>query len=105
MTQLEVLAKEMFDRYAERVAGHRSSWDYLSKDRKIAWMQEVIIMLDHLNGNFRASINKKPQPTRGSGFENGLCAGILQERQDMLNMIQRLEESLSKDLETFRNEK
>lgn len=106
MTQLEVLAKEMFERYAIRVAGHRSGWDYLNKERKMAWMHEVIIMLDHLNENFRANINKKSPPTRGqSGFENGLCAGILQERQDMLNLVQRLDENLKKDLETFRNEK
>jgi len=104
MTQLEVLAKEMFVRYAERVAGHKASWDYLSKKRKLAWMEEVIIMSDYFVENFRNKIKGKPVPSRGqSGFENGMNSGIMQERLDILSFIEHLDEKLKSNLEEFKN--
>ena len=106
MTQLEVLAKEMFERYAVRVAGHKSNWDYISDERKLAWMEEVLVMSDYFIENFRANLNKKPTPIRGnSGFENGHAAGVIKERQETLNFIQHLDEQLKKDLEELKNSK
>jgi len=104
MTQLEILAKESFERYAVRVVGHRSNWDYISKERKQAWMEEVITMSDYFIENFRNKISSKAKPARGqSGFENGMSSGILQERQDILNFLQQLDDKLKSDLEEFKN--
>jgi hypothetical protein len=104
MNQLEVLARQMFERYATRVAGHRSSWDYLSKERKLAWMEEVLIMTDFFVENLQSKMNNNPLPNRGqSGYENGLAAGAAQERQMMKDFIHFLDSKFKKDLEEFRN--
>lgn len=104
MNQLEVLARQMFERYAERTVGHRSRWDYLSKERKLAWMQEVLVLTDFFIENLYSKINKLPTPSQGqSGFENGMASGILQERREMKNFIHFLDSELKKDLESFRN--
>lgn len=101
MNELEILARELFYRYAaDRQAP--AFWERLPLDRKVAWMKEVMtnhqVIIKHLKTKM------KPVAELGIGaasYERGFNHGVKTERFAIKNYLDEVEKSLIKQLEDF----
>ena len=102
MLQVEQLAKELFDRYCLLTVNKQGLWAYLSTERKIAWMKEVIFFTDFLASSIKGKIKPLPpfrqnETVYMTGYQNGL----LEERTATINLIEYVDQDLKKQLKTY----
>ena len=102
MTELEQLAKEAFDRFCV-LTGEKANWIYISEDRKIAWMKEVIFLSDFFSEKMREKFKRVPEinPQTGS-FALGYNQGIAMERTATINFIEYVDNDLKEQLDQYK---
>lgn len=102
MKKLEGMARELFNRYAER-SGLRVNWNYLADDRKLVWMNDVILLADYFLENLKAEMKPIPNSAKSSTvYESGFNDGVRSERTSFTVLIEELHEKLLDEYEQFR---
>lgn len=103
MKNLEGMAREIFNRYAER-AGVRANWNYLSDSRKAVWMQDILLLSEYFTNELKNSIKPLPGPTKTStSYEAGFASGVYNERVYFTNLIEGIHDKLTYDYISFEN--
>jgi len=92
MKEIEKLAIGLFDKHALRNDGRVYDWNYLSRDRQIEWMKEVLVNVNFVLSEIRGKLKAPPavlpsEPSYGVGFKNGMQVKH-HEFTEMLNEIQ-----------------
>lgn len=101
MKTLEGMARELFNRYAARV-GVEANWNYLSDDRKLVWMKDVMLLADYFMENLK--LEMKPIPTNGKSntvYEAGFNDGVKSERTSFTVLIEELHGKLLDEYQDF----
>lgn len=104
MTEVERLAKEAFERYVLATTGKDAFWVYLSTDRKIAWMKEVIFFMDFLASSLHKKFKPIPPQENNNVYANGYFNGLATERASMIELIQYLKQDLKRQLEEYKQQ-
>lgn len=103
MTTLETMAKSMFQKYALKTTGRSADWSRLSKKRKQEWLEEALLISDHVVQQLKAKYGKPLQhPKPQTSYEGGYYAGVSSERIKILNFFQDISDELKDDLEEFK---
>ncbi len=101
MTELEQLAKEAFQRYVLATTGKDGYWTHLNNDRKVAWMKEVIFLMDFLATSVHKKFKEVPPAQNNNVYAQGYYSGMATERTSMIELIQYLKNDLKKQLKEF----
>jgi len=97
---LEGLARTLFTKFSIRETGKTSNWDYLSDERKLAWMQDVATIASYIIKEIKSNFKPLPNGTPSmTVYDSGHLAGIRAERILNENIICDIEEDLVDDLE------
>lgn len=101
MNELEILARELFYRYAAD-KNSPAYWERLPLDRKVAWMREVQVSVQVVVGRLKTKI--KPVAELGIGaasYERGFNHGTRSERFALKNYLDEIEKDLNRQLDDF----
>lgn len=101
MKDLEGIARDLFTKFHMKETGKVGNWDYLSDERKLAWMQDVMHIADFIIKEIKSEIRPLPISTStGTAYESGFMAGLRSERIQNEKIINAIEEDLIEQLET-----
>lgn len=104
MKEIEVLAKGLFQRYSMKMDGVIYNWQYLSRERQIEWMKEVIIHTEFLLKNIRDRIKPIPASSNNpASYEIGFLAGQQNERLKFIKILESLDSDLKNQLDSIIN--
>ncbi len=104
MTEVERLAKEAFERYVLATTGKDAYWTHLSDDRKVAWMHEVIFLMDFLATSVHKKFKEVPPQQNNNVYATGYYTGMATERAAMIELIQYLKNDLKRQVEEFKQQ-
>ncbi len=104
MKELELLAIDLFNRFSLKQNGRSYDWNYLSRDRQIEWMKEVVINLEFVLDKVRGKIKLPPgsasnEAAYGAGFKDGLRTKHL----EIMQVIDDLDQNLKAQLDQIIN--
>lgn len=102
MSDLEKLAKGLFEKYSQHISGKKADWRYLSKQRKLIWMKEVLVYTDYISTQLKAKFKQPPKvrPNETS-YAAGYNQGMAEERFATLNFIDYIDDNLHEQLQDF----
>lgn len=105
MTELESLAAQAFERYAKLTTGQKANWEYLSDERKEAWMKEVIFYIEHISKRLKTKFKPVPPASNANAgaYTAGYNDGIATERLSITNFIAMLDKDYVAQLEDFKS--
>lgn len=105
MTDIELMAKGLFERYGVEKEGKMPNWNYLNLNRKIVWMNEVLLYLDFLLKQIETKINSiKIQNDISTVYAIGFNNGAWNERVQTLKFLEYLRTDLKAQLEQYKYE-
>lgn len=103
MKKLEHIAQKMFTDFAYKHTGVWLDWNYLSPERKLAWVKEVEFTyqtcLDLLQQEVKPYLHVSPG---GSSYEKGFMAGQSFEARRIDGKIQYLKKELEKQIDLLK---
>lgn len=103
MKRLEGMALELFNKFSLRETGKVGNWQYLSNERKLEWMTEVIIMANYFQGEVLKTIKPLPNPQRiETVYASGHADGTRAERIYMTSLIEDQFQKLVDEFEDFK---
>lgn len=101
MNELEVLARELFYRYAASREAP-AYWERLPLDRKVAWMKEVLVGTQVVTAHLKSKIKAVAELGIGAAsYERGFNHGIKTERFALKNYLDEIEKNFNRQLEDF----
>ena len=104
--KLERLAAEIFGRYSMATDGRRASWEHLPKERKLAWMAEVIFYVENISDQLKDRFSRPPKfDPASTSYALGYNQGIALERAEIFKFIEELDEGLKKEFTEYKNNK
>lgn len=104
MTQIELLAKGLFERFAEKKGKRIPNWHYLSEERQIEWMKEVIIHIEYLTKEIRNKLKEPPKPSKGeASYGLGFINGLQTKHLEFIGFLYDTEKDLKQQLEKIIN--
>lgn len=102
MKNLEGLARELFTRFAEN-SEVSADWDYLSDERKLAWMQDVLTISNYFLGNMKSEIKPIPNIQKFSTvYEAAYNDGLRSERVAVTSLVENIHKKLLDEYEDFK---
>lgn len=105
MKDLERIAKEWFERYSVKETGKRLRWDLLSKNRKLEWMEEVLMVSDIYMKYLQEEVKPVGNLPRGStSYANGFNEALRGERIRFYNLTLTRHEQLLEEYNEFKIE-
>lgn len=94
MKTLEGMAMEIFARYANK-SGVKADWRYLSDERKLVWMQDILLLSEYFLDNLKAEMKPIPSNQRSNTvYESGFNDGVRSERTSFAVLVDELHERL-----------
>lgn len=94
MKSLEGMAMEIFNRYAAK-SGVKADWRYLSDERKLVWMQDILLLSQYYLENLKAEMKPIPTNQRSTTvYESGFNDGVRSERTSFTVLVDELHEKL-----------
>ena len=105
MKELEGIARELFTKFHLKETGKQGNWDYLSNERKLAWMQDVYLIADTLIKDIKAEFRPLPINKMNTVYESGYIEGVRYERIFIEKVITEIEENLLTQLENSKYNK
>jgi hypothetical protein len=100
--KLENLAKDMFLNYAYRKTGVHPNWQYLSPERRLAWMREVSDIFEMCLQHLGDSITLPPSiGMPAASYEKGFLAGQSFENKRLAAKIQSIKNNIEEQIEEF----
>lgn len=106
MRTLEGMAHDLFLKFALKETGRPANWAYLSDNRKLEWMKEVMIMANHFLLEFKKQIKPLPLPTANrpqTSYESGFYQGQVSERSNFHRILEETHQELINELADFEN--
>jgi hypothetical protein len=105
MTDLELLAKGLFERYSLEKEGRIYNWDYLHIERKVVWMNEVLISMDYLLNQIRTKVDSvKIKNDISASYAIGYSNGMWAERNSTITLLGYIKTELKVQLEQFKSD-
>ena len=102
MKTLEGMAMEIFNRYAAK-SGVKADWKYLSDERKLVWMKDILLLSEYFLNNLKNEIKPIPTNSRSNTvYESGFHDGVRSERTSFLVLTDNLHKKLLDEYEEFR---
>lgn len=99
MKTLEGMAREIFNRYAAK-SGVRADWIYLSDERKLVWMKDVLLLSEYFLTNLKLEMKPIPSNERATTvYEGGFNDGVRSERTSFTVLVDELHERLLDEYE------
>ena len=100
MKSLEAMAAELFHSFA-RMEGKPADWNYLSAERKKAWIRDVMVMARYFVVQLQKEV--KPMPNRNShtSFEAGFVAGQKSERLAFQQLVEEIYNKLEQEYDAL----
>jgi hypothetical protein len=96
---LEGMAREIFIRYAEK-SGVKADWNYLSDNRKLVWMKDILLLSEYFLTNLKNEIKPIPSNKKSTTvYESGFNDGVRSERTSFLVLVDELHEKLLDEYE------
>lgn len=106
MKELEGIARELFTKFHLKETGKNGNWDYLSDERKLAWMQDVCNIASSIIKEIKTEFRPLPVSTKTStAYESGYMEGMRFERTYNQNIISKIEENLVDQLDNSKYNK
>jgi hypothetical protein len=103
MIDIELLAKEIYERFALEEYGQVVKWEYLGKPRQVAWVKDVTLIADKVLKEVRKSV--KPPSILKQKMETAYSLGFKDGQKDekilIITMLQQIHEDLIKDYAEF----
>lgn len=94
MKTLEGMAREIFNRYAAR-SGVKADWNYLSTERKLVWMQDILLLSEYFLTELKGTIKPIPSNLKSTTvYESGFNDGVRSERTSFTVLVEELHEKL-----------
>jgi hypothetical protein len=102
MKTLEGMALELFNKFSVKETGKVGNWQYLSDQRKLEWMKEVLIMAKYFHGEVLKTIKPMPNnPRIETVYASGYADGSRSERIYMVTLIEDQLQKLVDEFEDF----
>ena len=106
MKELEGIARELFTKFHLKETGKNGNWDYLSDERKLAWMQDVCWIASSIVKEIKAEFRPLPISTKtNTVYESSYMEGVRSERIYNQNVVSEIEEKLIDQLENSKYNK
>ena len=106
MKELEGIARELFTKFHLKETGKHGDWDYLSDERKLAWMQDVCNIASAIIKEIKTEFRPLPSGIKiNTVYESGFMEGLRSERISYQNIITEIEENLVDQLENSKYNK
>lgn len=103
MLNIESLSKQIYERFALEEHGTICKWEYLGKDRQIAWIKDVTLIADRVLIEVRKAV--KPPSIAKQKMETAYSLGFKDGQKDekilIITMLQQFHEDLIKDYAEF----
>lgn len=104
MKTLNGMARELFNRYSEQ-HGVMANWEYLSSERKAAWMKDALFVAKYYLENLKAEIKPIPPNVKSATvYEAGFNDGVRSERTSFNVLVEDLYENLITEYEHFKHQ-
>jgi hypothetical protein len=100
MKKLEGLAREMFTKFSVLETGKQGNWDYLSNERKLAWMKDVGMIASYVLVEVKKEFRPLPRGNANSVYESAYMEGVRSERTYNIDTINKVEQDLVEQLES-----
>lgn len=101
MKNLETLAREVFDRFAKN-SGSKADWNYLSEERKLAWMQDVLLISEYFLNDVKSQLKPIPFNQKFSTvYETAYNEGLRSERVAFTTLVEDVHKKLLDEYEDF----
>ena len=105
MTPLEKLAEELFVRFAKQESNVEANWAYLNNVRKIAWMDDVLLIADHVLNDLQNTVKPlEPASKVATSYEMGYNQGRGLERTQFITVLEKYRADLNDDLDIFKEQ-
>lgn len=101
MKSIERLAAEHFNQYANNITPG-ANWKYLDKIRQYEWMVETAELMMMCLNTLEKDIELKKRLEGSNSFEKGFVLGEVQENKRLINHIKTLKDSVSDQIEAFK---
>jgi hypothetical protein len=99
--KLQELAKNAFTKFANN-SNMTCNWNYLSKERKLVWMKEILDLNKLLIDNIKLDIRAVPEYKVGmSGLEAGVNEGRRKERMQLKQQLDDYYNSMVEEFNRF----
>lgn len=104
MKRLEKIAEEMFERYCKEETGHDGNWQYLSRHRQKAWMEEAYRAVELVVKAMQNTVKPIPPPHKfDTVWEQGRFVGQNTERTTFIGYLHDVLEDCKEEIENYRN--
>lgn len=101
MKKLEGMAAELFLKFSIQETGKAANWVYLSKERKIEWMKDVLVMANHFLETLQSEFKPWGKIQGQTVYEAALIEGARAERISNQQTIEQIYKDLNDELEEF----
>ena len=101
MKTLDGMARDLFNKFSIRETGKSGDWNYLGDTRKLAWMEEVLIMANYFLKELKNEIKPLSNKQAYTSYESGYNDGIRSERTLFYSMVSEKFEKLVDEFEDF----
>lgn len=101
---LKQLAEELFEKYCEQELGKRGNWQYLSKERQLAWMADAMTIAVSITKKLKAKVKPMPPPPSrfDTMFSHGYYVGQLEQRTEFVQVVHDIYQDLQDEFEDFK---
>jgi hypothetical protein len=100
MSDLYELAQDLFYEYSKK-ENKVANWQYLNDERKLAWMEEVVVIWDKLLVDLQSQIRPANTSPQSTSYAMGYNEAVKAERRDFLDLLDRANNKLKEQLEQF----
>lgn len=100
MKQLELMASELFHSFA-RMQGSSANWNYLSEERKKAWIRDVMVMARYFLVQLQKEVKPMPNRNAYTSFESGFVAGQKSERLAFQQLVEEIYKQLENEYDAL----
>lgn len=101
MKTLDGMARDLFNKFSMRETGKLGDWSYLSAERRLEWMKEVLIMAKYFLDEIHTQIKPLPNNQQSTtAYELGYNNGVRSERAAFITLV---EDKLQKLVDEFKD--
>lgn len=102
MTPLEQLAKELFVKFAKQESGIDARWDYLNNARKIAWMNDALLIATYILSELQKEVKPVTVPSKvETSYQMGYTRGQSIERTHFISILEARKHQLEEEYAKF----
>lgn len=103
MKKVEYAAQQMFVDYAFKTTGKILDWNYLSPDRRLEWIKEVVNIYFTLLNDIEKDLKAFLQPANPvASYEKGFIAGQKHESHRLSEKVDYLRKSINEQYENIK---